>query len=73
MDTQKLYGHLLNNPPRDAAGNRNRGSTAHDEFWRGYDGQLCMSAKTSFGHSAWRAGRDYRTWGRYNAKNEDAG
>jgi hypothetical protein len=60
MNPTKLYFHLLENPPMLPGGERKRGSSHHDEFWRGYDGQRCMSAPSSFGRAAWNAGRSYR-------------
>jgi hypothetical protein len=60
MNTNALYQHLLANPPLHPDGSRRRGGSHWDEFWRGYDGHRCLSARTSFGHAAWRAGRAYR-------------
>lgn len=60
MNTSAMYQHLLANPPLLVNGARRRGSTAWDEFWRGYDGGRSLSQRTSIGHAAWRAGRDYR-------------
>jgi hypothetical protein len=60
MNPEGLKNHLIENPPIDANGNRKRGSTHHDEFWRGFDGGRCNSAKGSMGEAGYLAGIEYR-------------
>lgn len=60
MNPNKLYFHLLENPPLLPDGSRRRGGSHWDDFWRGYDGHRSMGEPGSFCRAAWRAGRDYR-------------
>jgi hypothetical protein len=58
---QKLYDHYMNNPPpRHADGTT--GSAFYEAFWKGYDGVELrrVASKFTFGHVAWKAGRDHR-------------
>jgi hypothetical protein len=55
-----MYRHLLDNPPTHPNGQRRRGGSHWDDYWRGYDGQRSMGDPGSICRAAWRAGRDAR-------------
>ena len=59
MDYKGLVAHFKANPPIEPNGWRNRGSTMHDEFWRGFDGAKSLSAAGGPGRAAWEAGCEY--------------
>lgn len=64
---QKMYEHLLANPPHciDAGSGREVrkvGASLFSFFWRGFDGNGRPVPRT-FAHAAYRAGRDYRANG----------
>jgi len=56
----ELFQFLLIHPPYNKDGSRNRGSSVHDWFWKGYDQvPFRMVVKSSWAHVAWSAGKDH--------------
>lgn len=53
-----MYRWYTAHPPMKN-GQRHRGSSSADEYWRGFDGHKSMSpSKDSPSYRAWMAGRD---------------